>query len=157
MLRVAITMIVCVWRCMLVFPLVTYVLIALNSSHESEQVMPAKLRLVPPSHSVYYVWSGSRLSDRLPLEMTPVTERSTANLQASFCLNSQSPCCQILIFSSSQSLPVSRLSASLLLHLPPTPTFSNTQTATSVTKITLTAPSMQSSFYNTWTPMQIFT
>lgn len=46
------------------------------------------------SHS--HIKSGSRQSDRLPQEMTPVTEGSTANLQASFCLNSLSPCRQLL-------------------------------------------------------------
>ncbi len=51
------------------------------------------------SLSSYYIKSGSRQSDRLPQEMTPVTEGSAANLQASFCLNSLSPCRQILIFS----------------------------------------------------------
>lgn len=43
--------------------------------------------------------SGSRQSDRLPPEMTPVTEGSAANLQASFCLNSSSPCRQSLVSS----------------------------------------------------------
>ncbi|GAA6084638.1 uncharacterized [Tachysurus ichikawai] len=66
---------------------------------EPEQVMPGEVKLAPPSRSAYCEWSGSRQSDRLPPEMTPVTERSAANLQASFCLNSLSPCCQILIFS----------------------------------------------------------
>lgn len=56
----------------------------------------------PLSHS--HIKSGSRQSDRLPQEMTPVTEGSAANLQASFCLNSLSPCRQILIFSVTASL-----------------------------------------------------
>lgn len=50
--------------------------------------------------------SGSRQKDRLPQEMTPVTEGSAANLQASFCLNSLSPCRQILIFSVTASFPL---------------------------------------------------
>lgn len=57
------------------------------------------------SPSSYYIKSGSRQSDRLPQEMTPVTEGSAANLQASFCLNSLSPCRQILIFSVTASFP----------------------------------------------------
>lgn len=55
--------------------------------------------------SLYYIKSGSRQNDRLPQEMTPVTEGSAANLQASFCLNSLSPCRQILIFSVTASFP----------------------------------------------------
>lgn len=54
---------------------------------------------------LYYIKSGSRQNDRLPQEMTPVTEGSAANLQASFCLNSLSPCRQILIFSVTASFP----------------------------------------------------
>lgn len=64
--------------------------------------------LLPPSPcspSSYYIKSGSRQSDRLPPEMTPVTEGCAANLQASFCLNSLSPHCQILIFSVTASVP----------------------------------------------------
>lgn len=100
--------------------------------------MPGEVRLAPPSRSVYYVWSGSRQSDRLPPEMTPVTERSAANLQASFCLNSPSPCCQILIFSVTASIPP--LCFNLSLQSLPAPAFSNTQTTTRVTKIALHTP-----------------
>lgn len=61
-----------------------------------------------PSFSLlsYDIKSGSRQNDRLPQEMTPVTEGSAANLQASFCLNSLSPCRQILIFSVTASFPL---------------------------------------------------
>lgn len=75
----------------------------------------------PLSHS--HIKSGSRQSDRLPQEMTPVTEGSAANLQASFCLNSLSPCRQILIFSVTASLagpPAPRPP-----HWPPSPSFSS--------------------------------
>lgn len=65
----------------------------------------ALLPASPRSPCSYYIKSGSRQSDRLPPEMTPVTEGSAANLQASFCLNSLSPHCQILIFSVTASVP----------------------------------------------------
>lgn len=73
----------------------------------------------PLSHS--HIKSGSRQSDRLPQEMTPVTEGSAANLQASFCLNSLSPCRQILIFSVTASLaaPPPSLLPPSPLSLPP--------------------------------------
>lgn len=73
----------------------------------------------PLSHS--HIKSGSRQSDRLPQEMTPVTEGSAANLQASFCLNSLSPCRQILIFSVTASLaaPALPIGPPPSLSLPP--------------------------------------
>lgn len=49
--------------------------------------------------------------------MTPVTEGSAANLQASFCLNSPSPRCQILIFSVTASFPPLCFSFSLCFTL----------------------------------------
>lgn len=134
--ELGITSFVCVSVCWC-FPIATWASIAVTSMREPKQVMPGEVRLAPPSRSAYYVWSGSRQSDRLPPEMTPVTERSAANLQASFCLNSPSPCCQILIFSVTASIPP--LCFNLLLQPPPTPAFSDTQTTTSVTKITLNA------------------
>ena len=70
----------------------------------------------PLSLSPHIIKSGSRQSDRLPQEMTPVTEGSAANLQASFCLNSLSPCRQILIFSVTASFPPLCFSAHSALH-----------------------------------------
>lgn len=49
--------------------------------------------------------------------MTPVTEGSAANLQASFCLNSPSPRCQVLIFSVTASFPPLCFSFSLCFTL----------------------------------------
>lgn len=77
---------------------------------------------LPPLLCRSHIKSGSRQSDRLPQEMTPVTEGSAANLQASFCLNSLSPCRQILIFSVTASfappLP-ERASPQSLHNIPP--------------------------------------
>lgn len=91
--------------------------------------MLSEVRLAPPfrallppspcSPSSRYIKSGSRQSVRLPPEMTPVTEGSAANLQASFCLNFLSPHCQILIFSVTASIPP--LCFSLLLWQPTPP------------------------------------
>lgn len=88
------------------------------------QVLQARPRLVRHMYCClsslcsYYIKSGSRQSDRLSQEMTPVTEGSAANLQASFCLNSLSPCRQILIFSVTASFaPLCIPACSALLSL----------------------------------------
>lgn len=96
--------------------------------------------LLPPSPcspSLHYIKSGSRQSVRLPPEMTPVTEGSAANLQASFCLNFLSPHCQILIFSVTASIPPLCLSLLLWQPTPPTPPVFIARATGGLTNITL--------------------